>query len=55
MNALANEVHKQEVPCTQWHALHPMATLLSNHPYTSSSGTSVGIKFTATYVGMVVE
>ena len=32
-----------------------MATLFNNHPYTSSSGTPVGTKFTATYVGMVVE
>ena len=26
-NALADKVHKQQVPCTQWHALHNMATL----------------------------
>ena len=43
-----------------WHhvtrnALHNMATLFKNHPYISSSGTSVGTKFTGTYVGMVVE
>ena len=31
-----------------------MATLFNNHPYISSSGTPVGTKFTATYVGMVV-
>ena len=36
-------------------ALHNMATLLNNYPYISSSGTLVGTKFTATYVGMVVE
>ena len=35
--------------------LHNMATLFNNHPYVSSSGTPVGTKFTATYVGMVVE
>ena len=29
--------------------------IIDNHPYISSSGTSVGSKFTATYVGMVVE
>ena len=33
MNALADKVHKQEVPCTQWYALHDMATLFNNHPY----------------------
>ena len=27
---------------TQWYALHNMATLFNNHPYISSSGTSVG-------------
>ena len=27
----------------------------NNHPYISSSDTPVSIKFTATYVGMVVE
>ena len=32
-----------------------MATLFNNHPYINSSGTPVGIKFTATYVEMVVE
>ena len=26
MNALADRVHKQEVPCTQWYALHNMTT-----------------------------
>ena len=55
MNTLADKVHKQEVPCTQWYALHSMATLFNNHPYISSSGTPVGTKFTATYVGIVVE
>ena len=24
MNALADKVHKQEVPCTQWYALYNM-------------------------------
>ena len=33
MNALADKVHKQDVPCTQWCALHNMATLFNNHPY----------------------
>ena len=33
MNALVYEVHKQEVPRTQWYALHIMATLFNNHPY----------------------
>ena len=37
------------------HNDHTMATLFNNHPYISSSGTLVGTKFTATYVGMVVE
>ena len=37
-------------------ALHNMpATLFNNHPYIISSGTPVGTKFTATYVGMVIE
>ena len=32
------------------------ATLsFNNHPYISSSGTSVGTKFITTYLGMVVE
>ena len=30
-------------------------TLFNNHPYISSNGMPVGTKFTATYVGMVVE
>ena len=33
MYALADKVHKQEVPCTQWYTLHDMATLFNNHPY----------------------
>ena len=33
MNALADKVHKQEVPCTQWYTLHDMATLFNNYPY----------------------
>ena len=39
------------------YALHIMTTLFNTHLYVhvSSSGTSVGTKFTATYVGMVVE
>ena len=54
MNALADEVQKQDMPCTPY-ALHKMATLFNNHPYISSSGMPVSTKFTATYVGMVVE
>ena len=52
---------KQEVSCTQWYAralvFHNKTTSFNNHPYVyiSSSGTSVGTKFTATCVGMVVE
>ena len=38
MNALADKVQKQDVPCTQWYALHNMVTLFDNHPYISSSG-----------------
>ena len=34
---------------------HNMAKLFNNHPYISSSCMSVGTKFTATYVEMVVE
>ena len=37
MNALADKVHKQDVPCTQWYALHTMTTFCNNHPYISSS------------------
>ena len=55
MNALADKVHKQGMPYTQWYTLHNTATLFNNHPYISSSGALVGTKFTATYVGMVVE
>ena len=54
-NALAEKVHKQEVPCTQWYALHTMTTLFNNHTYISSNGIPVATKFTPTYVGMVVE
>ena len=43
MNALADKVHKQEVQC--------MRAVISS----STSGTPVGTKFTATYVGTVVE
>ena len=32
-----------------------MATLFNNHPYISSSGMPICTRFTATYVGMVVE
>ena len=46
MDALADKIHKQEVPCTQWYALHTMATLFNNHPYISTSGMPVGNKFT---------
>ena len=55
MNALADKVHKQARNATQGCELHNMTTLFNNHPYISSSGTPVGTKFTATYVGMVVE
>ena len=39
------------------HSMHNMhmATLFNNYPYIKSSGMQVGTKFTATYVGMVVE
>ena len=42
MNALANKVHKQEVPCTQWLCTHNDHTLFTGVPL-------------PTYVGMVVE
>ena len=29
MNALADKAHKGEVPCTQWYAVHNMATLFN--------------------------
>ena len=28
MNALADKVQKQDVPCTQWYALHNMAHII---------------------------
>ena len=39
MNALADNLKVQEVPCTQRYALHNMAmcTLFNNHPYILSS------------------
>ena len=53
MNALADKVHARIA--MQAHSdMHPI-TLFNNYPYISSSGTPVGIKFTATYVEMVVE
>ena len=58
MNALAGKVHIKKCHAhSDARALHNMATLLNNHPYISSScssGTPVGTKFMATYVGMVV-
>ena len=41
MNALADKVHKQEKPCTQWYTLHNMVILFNNHPYISSNGMPV--------------
>ena len=55
MNALADKVHKQEVPRTQWYALHIMTTLFNNHPSINSSNFSANWRATATYVGKVVE
>ena len=49
------KVHKQEVLCTQWYALHTMATLFNNHPYISNSKFSANWHATATYVGMIEE
>ena len=53
MNELIDKAHKQGMPqsdkCT-----HNKVALFNNHPYISSSGTPVGTKFTATYVGMAV-
>ena len=55
MNALADKVQKQDMP--QWHALHNMATLFNNQPYTCviTGKFSADWHATATYVGMVVE
>ena len=55
MNALADKVHKQEVLCRHAHSHMHSITLFNSHPYIISSGTPVGTKFIATYVGMVVE
>ena len=51
MNALADKVHKQEVPHSDMH-MHSMkmAPLFNNHPYIVQWHTYV-----LTYVGMVVE
>ena len=46
MNVLADKVHKQEF------SIIIMATLFNHHNNKYSSGTPVGTKFTATYVGM---
>ena len=54
MNALADKVHKQEVPRTQCYALHIIATSFNNHPYISSGKFSANWRDTATYVGMLV-
>ena len=43
MNALADKVHKQGVPHSDMHVNHNMATLFTNYPYISSSGTPVGM------------
>ena len=56
MNALADKVHKQGMShsdIAMYSIMWPI--LFNNHPYISSSGTPVCTKFTATYVGMVVE
>ena len=50
---LTKYTNKKCHACTQWYALHNMATLFNNYSYISSSGTSVGTKFTATYVAML--
>ena len=58
MNVLADKVHKQEMP-HMGYALHTCNTAMHiiQQPslHIHSSGTPVGTKFTATYVGMVVE
>ena len=55
MNALADKVQKQGMPHSDMHSITWPHYSGNNHPYISSSGTPVGTKFTATYVGMVVE
>ena len=55
MNTLADKVHKQEVPCTQWYAPPWHGHSIQQPSLHKCSGTPVGAKFTATYVGMVVE
>ena len=54
-NALADKLQKQDVPCTQWYALQNMHGHIIQQPSLSSRDTPVGTKFTATYVGMIVE
>ena len=51
MNALADKVHKQELPHTQWYALHIMATLFNNHPYIAVNLVPTGVPL----LEMVVE
>ena len=43
INALADKVQKQDVPCTQWYTLHNMATLFNNHPYIISSQLALNL------------
>ena len=54
MNALADKVHKQGMPHRDMHSI-TRPHLSNNNLYISNSDTPVGTKFTATYVGMVVE
>ena len=57
MNALADKVEKtRHAMDTVMHSIKSVTTFFNNHPYISSSGMPVGrTKFTAIYVGMVVE
>ena len=49
MNALADKVHKQEVPCTQWYALHAtMGHIIQQPSLISSSKFSANWHATAT-------
>ena len=53
MTALADK--EQGMSRSDMHSITRTATLFNNHPFVSSSGTPVGTKLTATYVGIVVE
>ena len=55
MTALVDKVHKKGMSHSDMHSITHTATLFNNHPFISSSGTPVGTKLTATYVGWLLN